>query len=245
MHTAIVVPCYNEFRRLEVTIFHEFVVQHTGIPIWFVNDGSKNERLPLLQQTAAVYPDRIKVYNLPKNGGKAEAIRQGMLFIAQTSQYKYQAFLDTDLSAPLAEVLPLSELIIAQNPDLVAGARVELAGKPVHRSSEQYYFGRIFAPCQDTLLYLGNYDTQCGLKIFEQKFAQQLFEHSFTSSWFFDIELFVRVRNLLGRESYLLSVAEIPLNEWKEVKGSRLKLTDFTKAPFEVLKNHFKYKNRN
>ncbi|HTN16295.1 MAG TPA: glycosyltransferase [Chitinophagaceae bacterium] len=245
MHTAIIVPCYNEFRRLEASKFHEFALQHPEFHIWFVNDGSKDETLSLLQQTAAVYPDRIKVYDLPKNGGKAEAIRQGVLFIGQMNQYKYLAFLDADLSAPLAEILPLSDLIIAHNLDLVAGARVKLVGRSVHRSAARHYFGRVFATYQDSLLQLGNYDTQCGLKVFEQKFALQLFEHPFTSSWFFDIELFVRARNILGRESYPLRIAEVPLNEWKEVKGSKLKLTDFAKAPFEVLKIYFKYKNRN
>ena len=81
------------------------------------------------------------------------------------------------------------------------------------------------------------------MKIFEQQFAAQLFAQAFVSNWFFDIELFLRARNILGQEQYALKIAEEPLQEWREVGGSKLKLSDFIKAPFEVLKIYSKYKS--
>jgi glycosyltransferase involved in cell wall biosynthesis len=239
---AIIVPCYNEFLRLDVAKFQAFVVHNPNFHLWFVNDGSKDDTLSLLNKMAQANPDYIKVLDLPVNGGKAEAIRQGMLLLSSDYGYHYVGFLDADLSAPLEEIIPLAKIIVEQNLDIVTGARVKLVGKNISRSAVRHYFGRVFATYQDTLLHLGNYDTQCGLKIFETNFAKKLFAEKFTSSWFFDIELFVRARIALGSEQYQHRVAEIPLNEWKEVKGSKLKLTDFLKAPFEVLKIYKKYK---
>ncbi|MBL7710829.1 MAG: hypothetical protein JNL13_00115, partial [Chitinophagaceae bacterium] len=125
---------------------------------------------------------------------------------------------------------------------IVAGARVKLVGRTVVRNPVRHYLGRLFATYQDTLLQLGNYDTQCGLKIFESAIAGLLFSEPLSSNWFFDIELFVRARKILGAAEYNLEVAEVPLQEWKEVKGSKLKLTDFIKAPLQVYKIYKRYK---
>ena len=61
---------------------------------------------------------------------------------------------------------------------------------------------------------------------------------------FFDIELFLRAKKMIGADAYSKMVMEIPLNSWSEIKGSKLKMWDFIKAPFEVLKIYAKYKNK-
>ncbi|MBL7713002.1 MAG: glycosyltransferase [Chitinophagaceae bacterium] len=240
--TAIIVPCYNEALRLKKDAFLSFAQINPHIDLWLINDGSLDGTLALLQELNRSMPGNIFFHDLPGNVGKAEAIRQGVLLLGKEHRYAYIGFLDADLSAPLEEALPLISMIMARQLKIVAGARVKLIGKTIHRSAARHYFGRIFATYQDTLLSLGNYDTQCGLKIFENSFAMELFRSSFVSNWFFDIELFVRAKKILGRELYDTLVAEVPLNEWKEVKGSKLKMTDFLKAPFEVLKIYREYK---
>lgn len=240
---AIIIPCYNEEQRLQSEQFVAFAKAHEPLDLWFVNDGSKDNTLGMLQRIAQALPGRLLVHDLVTNRGKAEAIRQAIIFLANKG-YDYIGFLDADLSAPLEEVVPLAEIITQQQLLIVAGARVKLVGKSIHRSPLRHYMGRIFATYYDTLLKLRNYDTQCGLKIFERKFATELFAEPFVSNWFFDIELFLRARIAIGKEQYGKRIAEVPLSEWKEIKGSKLKMTDFAKAPFEVLKIYFKYKNK-
>lgn len=239
---SIIIPCYNEYLRLEGNKFYEFAIKNPSYDLLFVNDGSKDDTLALLSDLALKLPLQISVLDLPKNVGKAEAIRQGVLFSSMQKRYKYLGFIDADLSAPLNEIEPLAQIISTKQLLIVAGARIKLVGKVIERSAVRHYFGRVFATYQDTLLQLGNYDTQCGLKIFESEFASHLFAEAFTSSWFFDIELFVRAKKFLGYEKYATQIAEIPLNEWKEIKGSKLKIVDFLKAPYEVLKIFRKYK---
>ncbi len=242
---AIIIPCYNEESRLQKDKFISFAEQHSNIDLWFINDGSKDNTFEMLQQMSYRQPDRLFVHNLLENKGKAEAIRQGMLLLTKNEGYDYIGFLDADLSAPLEEAIPLVQVIIQHQLLLVAGARIKLLGKQIIRSPLRHYLGRIFATYYVTLLNLPNYDTQCGLKIFERKFASKLFATTFVSNWFFDIELFLRARIEIGQEQYEKKLVEVPLSEWKEVKGSKLKLTDFVMAPFEVLKIYNKYKDQN
>lgn len=238
---AVIVPCYNEALRLQESEFLNFADVNPDFDIWLANDGSTDNTLQLLNNIAKKSKGNIRVYNVHQNGGKAEAIRKATLHLLTLNQYKYIGFIDADLSAPLEEINPLYQIIVAQKLKIVAGARVMLVGKTIYRSSLRHYLGRVFATYYDSLLKLRNYDTQCGLKIFEANLAGQIFKETFTSNWFFDIELFIRTRKIIGQDAYYKEIAEIPLNEWREVKGSKLKWIDFLKAPLEVLKIYIKY----
>lgn len=240
---ALIIPCYNEGQRLRVDFVAAFTREHQHIDIWLVNDGSQDHTLSMLQTLAADH-ERIFVIDIQPNGGKAAAIRKAVLHIGATDRaYDVIGFIDADFSAPLEEFLLLTEAYERTGALIIAGARVKMMGRDVHRSILRHYFGRVFATFSVTLLNLPNYDTQCGLKLFERELALQLFRDPLFSRWFFDIELFVRAKVLLGDTDYRQKIVEVPLNRWKEVGGSKLKMTDFMKAPFEVLKIYFKYKS--
>ena len=91
------------------------------------------------------------------------------------------------------------------------------------------------------VLKIPNYDTQCGIKLFERKLALQLFARPFVSKWLFDIEIFIRTMEQTGMVDYTQNVKEVPLHEWREVAGSKLKLTDFIKAPIEIFRIYKAY----
>lgn len=239
---AIIIPCYNEALRIQRDKFIDYALANPNIDLYFANDGSTDNTHSILQNIVLESKGNISVYDIQSNGGKAEAIRKTTLELLSLNQYKYIGFIDADLSAPLEEINPLCDLIVANQLKIVAGARVQLIGKNILRSPIRHYLGRIFATYYDTMLKLRNYDTQCGLKIFDAKLAEKIFVDPFISNWFFDIELFIRTRKIIGHEAYYKEIAELPLNEWREVKGSKLKLSDFLKAPFEVLKIYKKYK---
>ena len=76
---VVVVPCYNEAKRLNLRAIQEFGRRAEGIELLFVNDGSRDETLELLEQLHASHPRRFGFLHLARNGGKAEAVRQGML----------------------------------------------------------------------------------------------------------------------------------------------------------------------
>ena len=75
----IVVPCHNESRRLQPALFRQFVAAHNNIQILFVNDGSRDNTLAILEGLAGSDPFHFQVLDLQPNRGKAEAVRQGIL----------------------------------------------------------------------------------------------------------------------------------------------------------------------
>lgn len=241
---ALIIPCYNEEQRLNTDLVISFSKAYNDLmDIWLVNDGSKDNTLSVIQ-SAAAQSDNIRVLDVQPNGGKAAAIRKAILQItAPSCEYEFVGFIDADFSAPLDEVLNLMDAQQHTNAMIVAGARIKMLGRNIRRSVMRHYFGRVFATFSVTLLDLPNYDTQCGLKIFRSDLAAKLFAEPLFSRWFFDIELFVRAKVLLGNELYEQKIVEVPLNCWMEVGGSKLKITDFLKAPFEVLKIYRKYRS--
>ena len=76
---ALVIPCYNEEHRLPTEELRRFSVPGLELEIVFVNDGSGDGTLQLLQSLEQEDPKRFHVLNLAQNSGKAEAVRQGIL----------------------------------------------------------------------------------------------------------------------------------------------------------------------
>lgn len=78
--THVVVPCYNEVERLPRAEFLAYASDPANANVFFtfVNDGSKDGTLGVLKILAAAHPKNLFVLDLAKNGGKAEAVRQGI-----------------------------------------------------------------------------------------------------------------------------------------------------------------------
>ncbi len=87
----IIVPCYNEEKRLDVAIFRDFTSPLHNISFLFVNDGSTDSTLRLLESLNASDSNKFAVLKLQPNRGKAEAVRRGVL-TAIESQPDYVGF---------------------------------------------------------------------------------------------------------------------------------------------------------
>ncbi len=72
-----------------------FLQQHPQLMLLFVDDGSRDQTLRVLQTISdGVGTDQVQILALPQNGGKAEAIRQGMLHVLAA---EFQARFPTSL----------------------------------------------------------------------------------------------------------------------------------------------------
>jgi glycosyltransferase involved in cell wall biosynthesis len=235
---VIVVPCFNEARRLRSEAFTEFAARHADIGFLFVNDGSSDETLPLLQRLAAGAPGSVEVLDLPVNRGKAEAVRQGVQ-AALRFEPAYVGFWDADLATPLAEI-PELIAVMQRDPavEMVFGSRVRLMGRTIERLAWRHYAGRVFATVVSLLLRLAIYDTQCGAKLFRvTPDVVALFERPFLSRWIFDVEIIARrLHALRGPDgpSPESLIVEYPLREWRDRPGSKLVPLDFVTAAGEL-----------
>lgn len=234
---VLVVPCYNEARRLDCNAFETFVRNQPAFTFLFVNDGSTDDTQQTLEHLSARAPESLKVLCLPRNSGKAEAVRQGMLKAAEYSA-SYFGYCDADLATPLDE-FPLMVDVLKANDDLllVMGSRVRMLGRLIERHTVRHYFGRLFATFASITLAIPVYDTQCGAKVLRctpQTLA--LFREPFLSGWSFDVEMIRRlIRDFKqDRERAAGVIFEQPLRVWRDVKGSKVKPWDLARGLWEL-----------
>jgi glycosyltransferase involved in cell wall biosynthesis len=241
---TVIVPCYNEGARLQSDQFHHFLEGHREIRILFVNDGSTDRTLAVLGEARRGFEDLIEILDKQPNGGKAEAVRLGML-AAIDSGVSYVGFWDADLATPL-EAIPEFLTLLESNHQLqmVFGSRVRLLGRQVHRRALRHYPGRVFASVVSLILRLPIYDTQCGAKIFRvNSELRSVLVDPFLSRWVFDVEILARfIAMNHGDPSDLRdSIYEVPLMRWEDVAGSKLHSGDFLKASLDLLRIYRRY----
>lgn len=231
----LIVPCFNEARRISKDDF----LLHSALfeEIVFVNDGSTDETAEIQKKIGS----HCHIQTLATNSGKAEAIRQGMIYYFDKLAIKctshHIGFTDADLSSPLTEVHRLSKIQKDVNCDFIQGARVALMGRNIQRSASKHYLGRIGATLISEILDLKVYDTQGGVKVFSTSVAKQLFTDPFISRWLFDCELYLRAKKLE------VSVYEEPLRIWiDQTLDSKVQLTTYFTALLELVRIHKHYR---
>ena len=241
----LIVPCYNEGSRLRSESFIEFLEETEGINFLFVNDGSRDNTVAVLEALRSGREDRVQILDRKQNAGKAEAVRAGMLLAIEQGAATYAGYWDADLSTPL-EVLPdfLALLNTNHRLSMVFGSRVRLLGHDVARRATRHYLGRVFASFASLTLRLPIYDTQCGAKLF--RVTPELgwvLREPFLSRWVFDVEILARYIALnKGSVSYLRdSIYEFPLPRWHDVAGSKVRPGDFFKGAIDLFRIYRAY----
>ena len=236
--TTLVVPCYNEGARLDTAEFRRFAGASPGTSFCFVDDGSRDDTLVVLERMCGECPGLGRVLSLPGNRGKAEAVRQGLL-AALAGGAPYVGFWDADLATPLDE-LPRFRAVFAERPDteIVLGSRVRLLGRQIERRGLRHYLGRVFATGASLTLGLPVYDTQCGAKLFRATAAlRAVLAEPFLTRWVFDVEILARYLDGPGdRVQAARRIYELPLLRWTDVPGSKVRPWDFVRSGLELVR---------
>lgn len=241
MQTTIIIPCYNEASRMKKEDFIRFASEHPQINFLFVNDGSTDNTLAVLEHLAKQHPN-MHYLDVQPNGGKAEAVRKGMMYTVQNLFSDFIGFWDADLATPLFEINNFVHNIQRKDFDIVTGLRLMRLGADVKRKSSRHYLGRCFATTAAIALKLPVYDTQCGAKLYKASIVSALFSEPFITRWLFDVELLARYKKVFGIEQAINKIYEYPVLAWEDVNGSQVKTKDFFKAPYELWKIIRKYK---
>jgi dolichyl-phosphate beta-glucosyltransferase len=241
---AIVIPSYNEEARLNRSAILRHLTCSPEQSILFVDDGSTDCTPALLEQLQREMPAQISVLHNESNAGKAEAVRRGLLH-ALGNDVQFVGYWDADLATPLDGVDDLLNVLVSRpEVDIVIGSRVKLLGRVIERHWRRHYLGRAFATCASLVLDLPVYDTQCGAKLFRATSDLRcILAEPFLSRWIFDVELLARFLTMHGPdlERKCGAIYEFPLNYWRDVPGSKLRLKDFLRAAQELVAIRMKY----
>ncbi len=226
---GVVIPCYNEEKRLLSEEFRDFAHKNLGYHLCFVNDGSKDNTLAVLQELIKGKEDYISIYDCEKNGGKAEAVRLGMLHLAKQSQFDYIGFLDADLSTNFDDFQDLTDTISNSKYKLVFGSRISRMGADITKESARKIISQTINFIIRKTLGMEINDTQCGAKIMTKEVIEKTFQEKFITKWLFDVEIFMRMKKVYGSKETQEFILEKPLNRWIHADGSKLSFKDSIK----------------
>jgi dolichyl-phosphate beta-glucosyltransferase len=247
---TIIIPCYNEQARLDVDAFCRYVQRDSNVRFLFVNDGSTDGTGALLERMAAENPVAFEAMTLPRNMGKAEAVRHGFMHAFENGA-KYVGFWDADLATPLDDIAVFRDLLDTRPEiQIIFGARVNLLGRSVKRNLLRHWLGRIFATFAVAVIRVPIYDTQCGAKLFRATdLVKSIFKEPFISKWIFDVELVARLVQAQRASGGTVPsprqiICEHPLNVWNDVAGSKLKHSDFLTVAIDLVRIYAKYIKR-
>jgi dolichyl-phosphate beta-glucosyltransferase len=212
-YLSIIIPAYNEERRLPATLEKTLrFLENQSYPaeVLVVENGSQDRTFQVAQEFAAQHPQFRLIRE--EQRGKGRAVMRGML--AAGGQLRFMC--DADLSMPIEEINRF--LPPLQEDFQVAIASREAPGAV--RYNEPFYRhlgGRLINLIIRLLALPGMQDTQCGFKCFRAAIAEDLFSSLTLSGWSFDVELLY----IAKKRGY--RIAEIPI-PWYFMADSKISL---------------------
>lgn len=228
-HLSIVIPAYNEEKRIGRTLegtFEYLDAQSYESEVLVVNDGSSDRTAETVRQFATGRNGQLRLIENPGNRGKGYAVRNGML----QASGEIILFYDADLATPTSEIIKVIEPIAEDRYDVVFGSRAlkhELIG--VHQSFLRELRGRGGNLLLRLLLGLDFKDTQCGFKAFRRQAVRDIFAVQRIDGFGFDPEV------LFIGQRHGWRLLETPVR-WNHVEGSTVTLFATTvKVLLEVL----------
>ena len=137
---SLIIPCFNEEAALP--IFFQKILQVVqemgcGYELIFINDGSTDRTLKLLEDFSVQDPDHRFYLSFSRNFGKEAAIYAGFC----NAHGDYIAVIDADMQDPPSLLPQMLSLLESGEYDSVATRRVNRSGEPPVRSwfARQFY----------------------------------------------------------------------------------------------------------
>ena len=216
MDISIVIPAYNERRRLPDNLSATFdYLEETFVTfeVIIVDDGSEDALGDYIDRLPKKYRRHVRYLAYHPNRGKGHAVRHGVLEAAG----ELIAYIDADGATPVAEMNRLLAAVRG-GADVAAGSRA--IGSPdtkVDKTIHRYLMGLTFTAIVRAFTGVSLSDTQCGFKLFTRKAARDLFGALRTEGFAFDVELLARA----AARGY--AVTEVAVN-WHDVAGSKVNI---------------------
>ena len=210
---SIVIPAFNEERRLDTTLVA--VTSYLREQSWdwevrVVDDGSVDATVAIAERHAAIEP-RVVVQREPHRG-KGGAVRAGLT----AARGEFRFICDADLSMPIGE---LSRFLppAASSFDVAIGSREGRLARRVGEPAYRHLMGRLFNRGVQLLVLPGIEDSQCGFKMFTASAVDAIFPRVTVDGWAFDVEV-LAVARARG-----LRIVDVPI-EWHYRAESRLSM---------------------
>lgn len=227
MKLSILIPCYNEEKRLPDTlkkIFDYFSKKKNRAEIIFVDDGSNDRTRHIILKTISRWKKSryiaAQLISYQQNKGKGYAIKKGFLH----THGNLVLLCDADLSTPIEELEKFLPYI--KNNDIVIGSRkhqdtVILKAQPIWRT----IMGKVYSFLSKQILNLNVDDTTCGFKLFKKPIVKLLAHKMRINRWAYDSEL-LKIARIHNKK-----ITEIGIR-WHNQPNSKVRLIPDTLSSF-------------
>ena len=223
---SIIIPAYNEERRIVVTLRDVVDYLSRQSYTWevvLVNDGSTDATERLARDFKQTHPN-VHMMNV-SHGGKGWAVRHGMLWAIG----EYRFLCDADLSMPIEQIsrfLPPA----AVDFDIAIASREVSEAQRIGEPYKRHFMGRVYNLLVRLLAVPGVSDTQCGFKCFRGEVADDLFSLQRLYGFAFDVEiLFMARKRGLG-------VREVAIDWYYRPESKVRPMTDSVSMGRDILK---------
>ena len=210
MNLSIIIPAYNEEKRIKATL-EELVDKFSKSSEILVVSESSDQTNAIVTEFSAEAPF-VKLITSTKRLGKGGAFKRGF----ENSQGNIVMLLDSDLPVLVSDVenviSAVGEVDVAVGSREVEGTRIV-----VYPPLIRVFAGKVFSRLFNLLFSLHVKDTQCGCKAFKREVLENVLHRVESNGFEFDAELLFRCK----KAGY--TIREVPVN-WSYKPDSKLNL---------------------
>lgn len=193
---AIIIPAYNEEKKIATDIQHAFAfLKENKIPgeVIVSTDGIKDRTNHIVKDLMKKYKN-LQLISVKKKIGKGAAIKRGVL----AAQSERILFADAGFCVPYDNALKGLKLL-DDGYDCAIGSRALRESKilkkqPLYRKIGSTVFGFIVRGVLGIPHYIR--DTQCGFKLYTYETAEEVYGELQSKGMMFDIEVILRLKKL-------------------------------------------------
>jgi dolichyl-phosphate beta-glucosyltransferase len=227
MYLSIIIPAYNEEKRLPATLLdiEECMKDfQESYEIIVVSDGSRDNTASVARELSSRVRN-VRVIENKENHGKGWVTKQGLL----EAEGEWRLFMDADNSTTMREFKKLQPFT-REGYGVIIGSR-GIRGAELH--PPQPLFRRIPGKIGNLIIQFlalpGIWDTQCGFKCFSQDATKRIFPLMRVGKWGFDVEALALARKFGFR------IKEVPIL-WRNDERSTLGAGAYISTLLEVAK---------
>lgn len=230
MYLSIIIPAYNEAKRIPKTIDTVLAYLEKQAYVWevvIVIDGASDNTAEIVRKIMAT-KSNVRIIDRKENRGKGYTVREGML----AASGAIRLFMDADNSTDISHFDKMKSLfdggcdvVIASRDSKDAGGATQAIAQPLLKRMLGN-MGNLFI---QIVAVRGIWDTQCGFKAFSATAAQKIFKVSRIDRWGFDIEALALARH------FGFKVGIIPAH-WINDAQSHVTLGGYIGVIFETIK---------
>lgn len=193
MKIAIIIPAYNEEKRIERMLANYrifFINKDIPFTVHFivVANGCRDQTVAIVERIHHEEP-AVSLIAIAQ-AGKGLALKAGFS-AALAGDYDYIGFVDADMSTQPFYFYELINALIKNNYDGIIASRY-MAGASVYppRPKIKRWGSRfVYEPLVRLLFGLHYHDLQCGAKLFKRTVIEKVTPHLSVAQWAFDLEL--------------------------------------------------------